>query len=220
MVLEYLLSPSQFPVFSILISVFIVGVLSLALFYVGFVGGADAKAFISIAAVMPLYPKNLIPLGGVTSVFFPLSVLTNSVIFSASSVFFMLLWNLMRKLRGGELFSSGFEKEPHWKKLLTLMTSVRVDLEYLKKFSVKYSLAETLVPLEGGGFERRLKVVYRVKEETVGDELKPYLEGGVEGEVWVTPLLPMMVFITLGILCTLFIGDIVIVVMARIFSLL
>ena len=187
------------------------------MFYVGFVGGADAKAFISIAALMPLYPEGLTPLFGVASIFFPLSVLTNSVIFSASSVLLMLLWNLTVRIGSNEKFFLDLEKESWWKKLLILMTSAPMDLGYLKRHSSKYSLAENLVQQKEGGFKRRLKVVYRVSEyESIEEELKPYLDNCFEGKIWASPLLPMMVFITAGILCTLFIGDIAIIVVTRI----
>ena len=204
---EYLLSPETFPALPTLISIAIVSILSLALFFIGFVGGADAKAFVAIALTMPLYPTELTPLLGATFLLFPISVLTNSILFSALSAPFMLLWNLLRKLRGERLFQF-FDGESGWRKFLTLLTCVQVDISSINPSS-KISFAENLVANEKGIGERKLRPMYRIAEDdTIEGDLKTYRDLGVTGKIWVTPLLPMMVFITLGIICGLFVGDI------------
>jgi len=191
------------------VSVGITSVLAIALFYAGAYGGADAKALICISFVLPFYPKNFIQIAFVPFVF-PLSVFSNAVILAALSVVYVLLRNLFWRQRVGEQFFEGFERESKGRKLLTLFSGYKISINKLEKSEFLYPLEDVLVS-EDGRRERKL-LVFPKDEEREGI-VNRILSANKDGEkidwVWTTPGLPMLVFITAGLIVALIFGDFV-----------
>jgi len=166
---------------------------ALILYKFTLMGGADAKALIvlSINEIPLLHkdPLSLLP---------PLSIFVNSTLFSLSVIPFILARNTLYLLTRGSLFK-GFEKEDIKKKVLCFLTAYKVPFDTYLKNKYMYSLAESR---ENG--EKRLKIGVRLEEEE--GELNVI---DLKEEVWVSPLLPLIVFIEIGYIVYFFWGNIV-----------
>ncbi len=188
----------------------IISILSTVLFYVGAFGGADAKALICLALAIPYYPTYLLPNISFFSPIFPLTVFSNGVLLAAFSVFYVVLRNYVWKLRTGAKLFEGFENESIWRKILVLITGYKIDCATLKKDAYVYPL-EDMVITETGENERRLLSFPKDerREAIVARILSASCEGKLQNGVWVTPGLPLLIFITAGLIIALVFGDII-----------
>jgi len=191
------------------LSLAITVVLGLTLYFLGFWGGADAKALTCLALTLPVYPSFLKPLLGFYLTVFPVTILFNTFILSASTVVYVSLRNFAYKLGGGRLFE-GFEGEPASKKLLALLVAYKVGREKLPG-NPGLSLAEEATA-EGGGRRWRFRVGIGEEEENLEVEELPQ-------EVWVTPQLPLLFFLTAGLTVALIFGDLALALTASLFNL-
>jgi len=186
--------------------------LSILLFYAGAFGGADAKALICLSLALPYYPIYLLPyLMVFVSPLFPLSVFSNAVLLAALTVFYSLFRNSLWKLKTRQKLFGGFEKEPKWRKILASISGYKVNVAKLEKSGYLYPL-EDISEVEGGKCERKLLTMPKdeKRDEIVERVTRAFKEGKLWGdEVWVTPGLPLLVFITAGLIIALVYGDIV-----------
>jgi preflagellin peptidase FlaK len=196
-------------IFSYALSFAITSGLAIAIFYAGGFGGADAKALMCIALALPVYPSHLLlqPIGFVSPLF-PITIFTNSVLLGALSVFYALFRNLLWKLRNKGGVFEGLEKESFGRKILALFSGYKISVSKLEK-GFMYPLEDVEVSEET--VKRKLLVFPKDEER---DEIVARILGNVENEkleggVWVTPGLPLLIHITLGLLIALFYGDIV-----------
>jgi len=196
--------------FYLALSFSIIFVLSTVLFYVGAFGGADAKALMCLALALPYYPVYLLSNYAFFSPLFPITVFSNAVLFAALTAVYALLRNLVWRLRKGSVLFAGFENESVWRKILVLMTGYKVELATLEKRVHVYPL-EDIATKEAGEDERRLLVFPKdeTQETTVARILSAGREGKLQNGVWVTPGLPLLIFITVGLIIALLFGDIV-----------
>ena len=184
--------------------------LALTIFYAGGFGGADAKALMCISLALPVYPHYLLSQPPrFFSPLFPLTIFTNSVLLGALSVFYALLRNLLWTARNrGGLFE-GLEKESLGRKILALFSGYKVKTSKLEKGHM-YPLEDVYVNEEG---DRKRKLLVFPKdeerEEIVARILENVKEEKVDGVVWATPGLPLLIFITAGLIIALAYGDIV-----------
>lgn len=184
---------------------------SIALFYLGLFGGADSKALICLAVAMPFRP-NLplieLPLRQNLYVLIPppISSFNNAVTFAALSAVPILIRNLVDYVRSGEIFG-GLEHERLFKKILALLTGYRVNADKLRFKKHFYFIMEEFMKCGDGSTVRKLRIFSRLPVDE--DSSKEYVPPDFHGKVWVTPGLPFIVFITLGFLTALFIGDII-----------
>jgi hypothetical protein len=101
----------------------------------------------------------------------------------------------------------GLEAEPLWRKILVFATGFKVDSNRLKAGS-HYMLLEQLSRGENGKLIRHLNVTPRVESENPQEEAKiEELLEELNMKVWVTPGLPFLVFITIGLIVALVRGD-------------
>ncbi len=189
---------------------------SIALFYVGAFGGADAKALICIALAMPLPLRAVEPFSGFVSFIFPITVFSNGVIIAASSVFYALLRNFLWRLKTDENLFEGYEDESFGRKALTLLCGYKVSVAYLKK-SFMYPL-EDFQTTEQGEIRRHLLLFPKdeEREEIVERIVEAENTARIGNGVWATPGLPMLIFITVGLILALTIGDIVWIAISRV----
>jgi preflagellin peptidase FlaK len=197
------------------ISVSITSALAVLLFYAGAYGGADAKALICLSVTLPFYPGDLVQFGFALYIF-PLSVFSNGVILAALSVIYALLRNLIWRQKTKQRFFEGLEKEPKWRKLVTLLSGYKISLSKLEKSQFLYPL-EDVQDSETGNTERKLLVFPKDEErEGIVKRILAAVEKGLKIDwVWATPGLPMLVFITLGLVSALVIGDFVWIILTR-----
>mgnify|MGYP001100241592 CR=1 FL=1 len=187
--------------------------LSLTLFYAGGFGGADAKALICLSLALPIYPVDLLPptLGVYLPFLFPLSVFINAVFLSLISVVYILVRNFLWKYRNKKKLFEGFEKESLGRKVLVLISGYKVNIATLEKKSY-------LIPLEDfAETEEKRKLIAmprdEEREEIVSKLLAAKRDGHLPSDVWATPGLPMLVFITVGFVVALFFGDILLTIL-------
>jgi preflagellin peptidase FlaK len=189
---------------------------AIILFYAGGFGGADAKALMCLALALPFYPENLLtPLAGspspISTMIFPIAVFSNSVLFAALSAVVLLFYNLVWHLRKHEnLFQGSQKTESPWKKVLVLITGYKASVNRLKEKWHIYPM-EDIESAADNGYKRKLIVLPKDegRNEIVERLDKAVQSGAIKDGLWATPGLPMLIFVTAGLLVALFLGDIV-----------
>jgi len=152
------------------------------LYYLGFYGGADAKALLVCALLAPLFDRNLI-----LHPFTPLIVLVNSAILTTSLAIYYGISNLIRILRGERIFE-GLEHEPLHKKALACLLGFRAK----GRVGPFYFQMER----EEGGKRRFDFALLRAYEDFTTKE-----------DVWVTPGIPLLAYMAAGFVVTVVFGD-------------
>ena len=205
----FMFTPELLDIYAL--SFLITSAFSLILFYTGAFGGADAKALMCLSLALPSYPTHLLQQPyGIISPLFPVTVFTNAVLLAALSVFYALVRNLLWKSRNKRGLFEGLEKESVGRKLLTLLCGYKVKVSQLEKVEHLYPLEDVYVN-ETGESRRNLLVFPKdeEREEIVARILETAGEEKLEKEVWATLGLPMLIFITAGLIVALAYGDIV-----------
>jgi preflagellin peptidase FlaK len=189
---------------------------AIILFYAGGFGGADAKALMCLALALPFHPSGLLkPLMGeaspVMNLFFPVTVFSNSVILAALTAIYLLIHNLFWRLKSGSSFFEGKQREESiGKKILVLLTGYKVHIKKLKEKWHIYPL-EDVENAEEGEIKRKLLTMPKDEERgAIVKRLEKAIEAGkIPEKVWATPGLPMLIFMTAGLVLALVYGDIV-----------
>ena len=189
---------------------------AIILFYSGGFGGADAKALMCLALALPFFPESLPnPLSGeispILQSFFPITVFSNSVLLAAATAVYIFLRNMFwHKRTGKKLFEEDHQNESLGKKILVLITGYKVSVKKLKEKWHLYPLEDTEEKPEKG-FKRKLVLIPKDEDRnTIVERLTKAAEAGkIQDTVWATPGLPMLIFITAGLIIALFFGDIV-----------
>ena len=195
-------------IISYILSFAITSILAIVIFYVGGFGGADAKALMCIALALPVYPKHFLSQPpGFVSPLFPITIFTNSVLLGALSIFYALFRNLLWKVRNKGGIFDGLETESLGRKILALFSGYKINVSKLEK-GFMYPLEDVEV---NDGEETRRKLLVFPKDEEREDIVARILtkvgKENLEGGVWVTPGLPLIIHITLGLLIALIYGD-------------
>ena len=210
-----LYEPSKLSLFGL--SFGLTAVIAFILFYSGGFGGADSKALMCIALALPFSTETLftpIFASGVSPLaqnLFPLTIFSNSVLFAAASGLYMLLRNLVqRATTGKKLFEGSLSTESIGKKMVVLITGYKVTVAKLKEKWHVYPMED----VDDGGespLKRSLVVVPRDegRSEIVARLSNAVDTGKIGDRVWATPGLPMLIFVTIGLIVALLFGDLV-----------
>jgi preflagellin peptidase FlaK len=209
----YLTEPSQLLSYGICFG--LTAAFAIILFYSGGFGGADAKALMCLALALPFYPNNLLtPLSNevspIAQSFFPITVFSNSILLAAATAIYLLFYNIFwHKKTGKKLFEEGYKKESFGRKLLVLITGYKVSVRGLKEKWHLYPLED--IENAEDGFKRKLVLIPKDEERNaIVERLAKAVETGkIKDIVWATPGLPMLIFITSGLIIALFFGDII-----------
>lgn len=189
---------------------------AIILFYTGGFGGADAKALMCLALALPFYPPQepLTPLSGEVSpimqLFFPLTVFSNSVLLAALTAIYMLFHNLLwQRKTGKKLFEGEQKSESIGKKILVLITGFKIPIKRLKEKWHLYPMED--VEKRENRTERKLVALPKDEgRDAIVKRLTEAVEAGeIQDMIWATPGLPMLIFITIGLIIALFFGDMV-----------
>ncbi|MCX8170464.1 MAG: prepilin peptidase [Candidatus Bathyarchaeota archaeon] len=194
-------------------TVAIVSGLSLTLFYLGLWGGADAKALICLSLSMPTrlkirfinpvlerHSQYVFPLP------MPISTLNNSVLAAALLTAAISLRNLIDLARSGGRIFEGLEETGFLRKTLAFITGYRVEAEKLRSGKHHYIIMEEFSLKGDGTLKRSLKILHVLGAE---GEVESKIPEGINGKIWVTPALPFLLFIEIGFITTIFIGDVI-----------
>jgi preflagellin peptidase FlaK len=191
------------------ISIALTTLFSFALFYFGLFGGADAKAIICLGVTLPLPPTVFPTVLGYAHPFFPVVALIVGFLCSALLGVWFGFRNLVRYVaERGHMFE-GLEKESSWKKVSALFLGYRADLSKLRDTFYLYPMEE--IVKDDSGSRRALKLYSSAetdREPLVSEFSESFNRLGFTGKVWVTPGLPMLVFILIGLLIALVFGDV------------
>lgn len=185
------------------------------LFYSGGFGGADAKALMCLALALPSYPQiRFMPLSGTISLiserFFPITVFSNAVLLAAATAIYMFLRNIMWRMKAGRKLFEGTQKDESFgRKALILITGYKISVDKLKEKWHLYPLED--IEETENEFKRKLLVVPKDEgRDAIVEKLAKAVEiKKIEDMVWATPGLPMLIFITAGLITALLLGDIV-----------
>jgi archaeal preflagellin peptidase FlaK len=220
-----LYNPPQ--LFYFIISVGVTVGFAFLLFYTSGFGGADAKAFMCIALSLPFFPQELYRplvadgLSPLAKTVFPLTILTNSALIAASSGLVFLLWNLIQRAKTGTpLFESTLAKESWGKKIVVLATGAKFSLATLKSKWHAYPL-EDINEEPNDASPKRTLVVFPKDEKSaqVLEHLQMASKNGkIASKVWATPGLPMLIFVTVGLVLALTLGDLVWILVSFLFG--
>jgi preflagellin peptidase FlaK len=187
----------------------VTSVFSTVLFYAGAFGGADAKALMCIALATPIPESFLEPLSSFVSFIFPITIFSNAVIIAALSVIYALTKNLIWKVRTRSSLFDGYENMSFGNKAIILLSGYKVPIVDLEE-SFMYPLEDVYVDQEGET-QRRLVLFPKDgnREETIERIIKAKNESPDRDLAWATPGLPMLIFITLGLVISLILGDLI-----------
>lgn len=208
----FLYGPTQMLLYGICFG--LTSAFALILFYAGGFGGADAKALMCLALALPFYPQSLkLPLADqaspISSYFFPVTVFSNGVFFAVVFALGMFLNNIVHRKRTSELFRNKYEKGNIGRKILTLVTGTEVSLETLKKKWYWYPM-EDAEKIDGELKKTLLVLPKDEGREAVVERLQKAVdEGDIKDKIWASPGLPMLIFITAGLIVALAFGDII-----------
>jgi len=191
--------------------------LAFLLFYSGAFGGADSKALMCIAFSLPFAPVVLFTpiiansLSPVSQVIYPMTIFSNGVLFAAASGLYMILRNFVwHKKNGKKMFTGTLVHESAWKKILILITGYKVTIAKLKEKWHIFPMED--VEADDENVLKRKLVVIPNDEGRNGivERLSNAAQTGkIDTYVWATPGLPMLIFITAGLIVALLCGDIV-----------
>jgi preflagellin peptidase FlaK len=157
--------------------------LAFGFYFLGLYGGADAKAILIVSLGLPLHQpdRSLHPFTG-------LATLTNGLIFSLILPLTILIYNLTQLIRKRDIFE-GFHHESTIRKFFALMFGVRLKNTRNRKFWFLMEEADHTRRFKFGLFSPELSEIDR-------------------DDVWATPGIPLLIFITAGFLYYIFLGDI------------
>ena len=192
-----------------ILSFAITSALAMAVFYAGGFGGADAKALMCIALALPVYPSYFLTQPVAANPLFPLTIFTNSVLLGALSVFYALFRNLLWKVRSRGGVFEGLEAESFGRKFVALLSGYKVKMSKLKN-SHMYPLEDVEVNDVGEKMRKLLSFPKDEEQEEIVARIVENVEAEkLEGGVWATPGLPLLIFVTAGLIIALSYGDIV-----------
>lgn len=192
-------------------------VVALVLFYSGGFGGADSKALMCIALALPFLPEltstpiissGISPL---SQIVFPLTIFGNAALLAAGSGLYLLFHNIIWHIKNKrEFFEGSLSNESIGKKIVVIITGYRTSVNKIEDKWHIYPL-ENVVD-EGENLLKRNLVV--VPKEEGRDEIIQHLSdavkaGKISDYLWATPGLPMLIFITIGLIAALVFGDLV-----------
>ncbi|MBO3799599.1 MAG: prepilin peptidase [Candidatus Brockarchaeota archaeon] len=166
------------------------------LYYAGAFGGADAKSLICLSIMYPTCLTEILTELSIGRLTVPLSAFDNAIILTLVFPVFNLLWNFSMRLRGVELFK-GLEKEGLHRRIAALFLLTKISFSYYRSNSFRYALAEKY---------SRSGVKRIVFTKTLGEDSGSRLRD--EEYVFTNFLIPLQVFILLGLVIRLLYGDI------------
>jgi archaeal preflagellin peptidase FlaK len=190
--------------------------LALLLFYTGSFGGADSKALMCIALSLPFAPLAILTpilpnaVSPTSQIIFPITILGNAVLFAAFSGIYMIIRNIVwHKKTKTQFFPGSLASEGVSKKLMVLVTGYKINICKVKK---KWHL----FPLEdvddlNMNLNRKLVIIPKDEgREKIVERLSNAVDAGkIDRYVWTTPGLPMLIFVLLGLIAALILGDFV-----------
>ncbi len=165
------------------------------------IGGADAKALIALALMFPYYPQVyvpgfVLPVSDISHSFiFSFSVFGNALVLNFIVPVVILIMNLLR-VPFGELLA-----DP-----LASFTGYKMKVDNLKNKHVR--LMHSYKPEGNQVVSKRVFGGGEIDDKTYKNLMKWKSEGKIPEKVWITPKIPFLIPITLGLIVAVVYGDI------------
>jgi preflagellin peptidase FlaK len=216
---------ARLPLFGLSVGVTIA--IAFALFYSGGFGGADSKALMCIAMALPFFPATLLTpilasgVSPLAQTIFPLTIFSNAVLVAAFSGVALLLYNLLQRVKTKKkMFEDTLANESAWKKLVVLITGYKMPIAQLQAKWHIYPMEDIAEADGANAVKRKLVLVPRDEgRDAVVARLSEAVDTGkIGGKVWATPGLPMLIFVTIGLVIALFLGDVVWLLVSSLFG--
>jgi preflagellin peptidase FlaK len=188
--------------------------IALLLFYAGGFGGADSKALMCIALALPFAPLALFrplvesAISPQSQLIFPITIFGNAVLFAAASGIYMILRNaIWHKKTKTSMFTGSLASESVGKKFVVLITGYKMNVSRLKDKWHIFPMED--VDDRSVDLDRKLVIVPKEEgRDKIVERLSNAVETGkIDRYVWATPGLPMLIFVTLGLIFAVFFGD-------------
>jgi preflagellin peptidase FlaK len=188
--------------------------IALLLFYAGGFGGADSKALMCIALALPFAPLALFrplvesAISPQSQLIFPITIFGNAVLFAAASGIYMILRNaIWHKKTKTSMFTGSLASESVGKKFVVLITGYKMNVNRLKEKWHIFPMED--VDDRSVDLDRKLVIVPKEEgRDKIVERLSNAVETGkIDRYVWATPGLPMLIFVTLGLIVAVFFGD-------------
>jgi hypothetical protein len=113
-------------------------------------------------------------------------------------------------IRGKHLFKN--YNDPWWKKIIVMVTGVKVKLEAVRGPPFQYPLE---IPGDVSGEGKHLILIPDIQDDEAAQMVFAKLrEEGLE-EVWVSNTLPFLVFITIGYIVSILVGDVALLILGK-----
>ena len=178
---DYYIGTPGFALVPLALSIGLTSGIAWAAYFLHLYGGADAKAIMVLSLLFPVYQdvQSLHGFGAFMS-------FTNSILLTALLPAAFLLINLGKMSKGGKIFQ-GFEEESGFSKFKALF------LGYRRKQAGKYDFS--LEKIVDG--KKRFHI-------SLGKIDEDFTKGS---DIWVTPGIPLLVFVLLGFIVTVVVGD-------------
>jgi preflagellin peptidase FlaK len=202
------IDPSLF--FMSAVSIGLTSLLSFAVYYVGLFAGADAKALICLSLGIPLFPSSHETLLGYVIPIFPVVVFAIGYVCSMSVAVWIVVKNLSTTIGHKTELFKGLEHEPFWKKALATITGYPCSIAKLSSTFYLYPMEEVVDGNEGA--KRRLSLYFNAeadRDQMVAKLIGSLSKVGSPNEVWVSPGIPMLVFLSIGLVLALIFGDLI-----------
>jgi preflagellin peptidase FlaK len=169
-----------------------------------------------LALALPFYPENLfMPAAGqpspISRSFFPITVFSNSVLFAAFTAVVLFVYNVLWRARRKEpLFEGDLRNESIGRKITVMITGYKASFTKLKEKWHIYPM-EDIEETPEKGFKRKLVLLPKDEgRDKIIQRLETAINAGtIKDKVWATPGLPMLIFVTAGLIVALLLGDIV-----------
>ncbi|WXG41352.1 MAG: A24 family peptidase [Candidatus Freyarchaeum deiterrae] len=175
--------------------------ISLAFFASKIFGGADAKAMMCVSLIIPqnVSTSSLTPL-------FPLTAFLNTFILLGLFYLLVLGFNLLRRLRGEDLFP-GLESESKLRKALALLTCTRTDLDSVQ--TKKHFYPAQQVIKKNSKTEMHLIPPRQAldKEQINFNLLKSKVKPLSNNRIWAYFSKPLIPIILISVIISFFLGD-------------
>ena len=178
------------------------------LYYAGTFGGADAKSLICLSIMYPTCLVDFMHDLSIGMLTVPLSSFNNALVFTLAFPLSNLAWNIYVKHKGIELFK-GLERESLLRKFFALLLLRKIRFSQYSSNKHRFTLSEKYT--RSG--VRRIVFYSRLEEEPRG-RFKD------EDYVFTSFLIPLQVFILLGLVVRLLYGDVVLKIALTIVMLL
>jgi len=195
-------------ILSLILSVIVVIVIGLFSYFTGLLGGADVLILIFLALLFPWkFKMGILPVIEYTTLPIITFIINSLIIVVFYSIYFLLLNIVMYKDEVKKL------NTPFIKKTILLLTGCPMKVSDYLKSKFMYPL-EIIKVKENGEIEKEYRLTFNIEEEYMDhiNHVKKLVEKGVLSKdtyIWVTPGIPLIIFILLGFILSITVGDII-----------